>query len=89
MTPDQLAPQVMDRLETLGRISDEPDRLTRTFASPAMRRANKLVAEWMRDAGMTLRNDALGNLIGHLPASRTVSRCEPRSSVFAWGTLAG
>ncbi len=68
MTPDHLAPQVMERLETLGRISDESGRLTRTFASPAMRRANELVAEWMRNAGMMVRNDALGNLIGHYPA---------------------
>ncbi len=30
-----------------------------------MRRANKLVGGWMREAGMKTRTDAIGNLIGH------------------------
>jgi len=56
---------VMRRCAELARITDEPGQLTRTFASPAMRRANKLVGAWMRAAGMTTRVDAIGNLIGH------------------------
>jgi allantoate deiminase len=60
-----LAKNVMQRCDDLARISDEPDRLTRSFASPAMRRANKLVGAWMRGAGMKTRTDAIGNLIGH------------------------
>ena len=61
----QLAKIVMRRCDELARITDEPDRLTRTFASPAMRRANELVGAWMRGAGMETRTDAIGNLIGH------------------------
>src|SRR4051812_15745753 len=61
------AGRVMERVEALARISEEPDRLTRTFASPAMRQANDLVASWMREAGMTVSEDAIGNLIGHYP----------------------
>jgi allantoate deiminase len=34
-----------------------------------MRRANRLVATWMRAAGMKVREDAMGNLIGHYPAA--------------------
>ena len=49
------ATTVMQRLEALGRISDDPGRLTRTFCSPAMRRTNDLVGSWMRKAGMTVR----------------------------------
>ncbi len=60
----KIAAKVMERLEALGRISEEPGHLTRTFCSPAMRRANDLVGSWMRDAGMTVSEDALGNLIG-------------------------
>ena len=56
---------VMERCDALARITDEPGRLTRTFASPAMRRANELVGVWMRGAGMKTRTDAIGNLIGH------------------------
>ena len=55
----------MQRIEALAKISDEPGNLTRTFASPAMRRANELVGGWMRGAGMKTRTDAIGNLIGH------------------------
>jgi allantoate deiminase len=55
----------MRRCDELGAISDERGRLTRTFASPAMRRANKLVGAWMRDAGLEVREDAAFNLLGH------------------------
>jgi allantoate deiminase len=54
---------VMQRCEALGRVSEEPGRLTRTFASEAMREANELVEGWMRAAGMEVRRDAIGNLI--------------------------
>ena len=56
---------ILRRCDELARITDEPGRLTRTFASPAMRRANALVGGWMREAGMKTRTDAIGNLIGH------------------------
>ncbi|MFI5335674.1 MAG: Zn-dependent hydrolase [Opitutales bacterium] len=58
-------------LTELGRVTDEPGQLTRTFLSPAMRRANRLVGSWMRAAGLTVREDAVGNLIGRLEASPT------------------
>jgi allantoate deiminase len=59
----------MKRLEILGRVSDEPNRLTRTFCSPGMRSANELVGGWMRQAGMQVRQDAIGNLRGYFPGS--------------------
>jgi allantoate deiminase len=62
--------QAVARLESLGGISEEADRLTRTFASSAMRRANELVASWMTQAGLAVRHDAIGNLIGRYPATR-------------------
>jgi len=65
---------VMERCAALGQISDESGRLTRTFASPAMRRANKLVGAWMRGAGMKTRTDAIGNLIGHYAGQKPGSK---------------
>ncbi|MDB6170174.1 MAG: hyuC [Verrucomicrobia bacterium] len=62
-------------LETLGGISDERGALTRTFLSPAMRRANRLVGTWMREAGLAVREDTVGNLIGRLeirPGAKTL-----------------
>lgn len=60
------AQRLWRRLEELGRVSDEEGRLTRTFLSPAMRRANRLVGEWMKSAGLQVREDGTGNLIGRL-----------------------
>jgi allantoate deiminase len=54
----------MRRCDELGAISEERGRLTRTFASPAMGRANKLVGSWMRRAGLQVREDAAFNLLG-------------------------
>jgi allantoate deiminase len=67
MSNSELAKQVMERLDALGKISEEPDRLTRPFGSTSMRKANGLVASWMREAGMTVSEDAIGNLIGRYP----------------------
>lgn len=53
-------------LDELGKISDDEGRLTRTFLSPAMRQANDPVAGWMREAGLAVREDTVGNLIGRL-----------------------
>jgi allantoate deiminase len=69
MPNKELARTVMQRIEALAKISEEPDRLTRTYGSPAMRQANDLVGSWMREAGMTVSEDAIGNLIGRLPGS--------------------
>lgn len=60
--------QLERMLAELGRVSDEPGRLTRTFVSPAMVRANALVGRWMQEAGLGVRIDAVGNLIGRREA---------------------
>ena len=64
------AKQLVRWLDELGRISDERGKLTRTFLSRAMRRANDRVARWMRAAGLTVREDAVGNLIGRMEGAR-------------------
>ncbi len=61
---------VLQRCDELGVISDDPACLTRTFHSPAMQRANNLVARWMRDAGLSVREDAAFNLLGRWETSR-------------------
>jgi allantoate deiminase len=66
---EELAAEVVRRCRELARVSEEPGRLTRPFASPAMVRANALVGGWMADAGMAVRVDAAGNLVGRLPGS--------------------
>jgi allantoate deiminase len=65
---------VMERCDILGGISEEPGRLTRRYATPAMRQANEAVAEWMRAAGMTVKQDIIGNLRSYYPGSQPRAR---------------
>jgi allantoate deiminase len=58
------AQTVMERCDLLGTCSEDPGRITRPFASDAMRRAHVYVHEWMRRAGLTVRRDNIGNLRG-------------------------
>jgi allantoate deiminase len=72
--------QLVRMLDQLGRITDEPGRLTRTFLSPGMRRANAQVGKWMRDAGLSVREDTVGNLIGR------VESANPRAKTLLLGS---
>jgi allantoate deiminase len=74
MTNSELAAKVLQRIDTLSQISEDPDRLTRTFCSLAMRRAANLVGSWMAEAGMGVSEDAIGNLVGRYPGSRDPSK---------------
>ncbi len=53
-------------IKTLAAISAEPDRLVRLFLTPEHRRAADLVAQWMRAAGLTVSEDALGTVRGRV-----------------------
>jgi hydantoinase/carbamoylase family amidase len=54
----------LERADRLAACTEEPGRLTRRFATPALAAAGDLVMGWMRDAGMTARRDAIGNVVG-------------------------
>jgi allantoate deiminase len=58
------AADVLARCAILGEVSEERDRLTRRFATPALASAGEIIAGWMADAGMTTRRDAVGNVMG-------------------------
>jgi allantoate deiminase len=74
LTDAQLAAQVAQRIDQLAKLSEEPGRLTRAYGSVAMRQANDLVAGWLREAGMSAREDAIGNLIGAYAGSPSATR---------------
>jgi allantoate deiminase len=61
---------LMARLDELATVSDDPERLTRHYLSPAHCRAMRQVAGWMEEAGMSARIDAVGNVIGRYEGSR-------------------
>src|SRR5919199_842620 len=65
---DAAARRVLERCDALAAFSEEPDRLTRRFATVALREAGEAVQGWMREAGMETRRDAIGNVIGRLEA---------------------
>jgi len=71
---DLRKPTLLDRIEYLGRISEEPGRLTRRFATPALSEAMTAVEGWMQAAGMHTRYDAIGNLIGRYEARESNAR---------------
>lgn len=60
------AAAVLRRCDELATFSEEEGRLTRRYGTPALRQAGERVREWMEAAGMTVRRDAIGNLIGRL-----------------------
>ncbi len=55
---------IMRRADELARHTEAPGLLTRTYLTDAHAGAAGLLAEWMRDAGMNVRRDAAGNVIG-------------------------
>ena len=57
-----LAETVMKRCDALARFTEEPGMITRPFASDAMRQAHDQVTGWMREAGMSITRDNIGNL---------------------------
>jgi allantoate deiminase len=61
---------VMRQCAELGAISVEAQMLTRPSFTHAMRQVHAQVAEWMYAIGMTVREDAMGNLIGRYAAEQ-------------------
>ncbi len=65
-TAHALASEALERVDELARHTEEPGRLTRTYLSAPMKSVHQLLEFWMRDAGMAVRVDAVGNVIGRL-----------------------
>lgn len=63
---DSFGARAETMVNSLGAISAEPDRLVRLFLTPEHRSAANRVAEWMREAGLTVSEDALGTVRGRL-----------------------
>ncbi len=58
------ARRIIARCRELATVTDVPGETTRLFLSPATRDAHTLVGWWMRQAGLSVRVDAVGNLRG-------------------------
>jgi OHCU decarboxylase len=62
-------PAIMDWAEQLGAVSDDDHGLTCAYMTPAHRRTAALLAEWMREAGMQVHVDVVGNVVGRHAAA--------------------
>jgi allantoate deiminase len=70
-----LAQRIWDHCEALARLSETPDGLTRVFLSKEQRAASDLVRSWMEAAGMSVRLDAIGNVVGRYEGERAGLPC--------------
>ncbi|GAB4464926.1 MAG: Zn-dependent hydrolase [Burkholderiaceae bacterium] len=62
---------IVERAEVLAAHSDQPDALTVTYLTPAHRAAAARIAAWMRDAGLEVRVDAVGNVVGRYASAQS------------------
>src|ERR1700732_2094808 len=59
--------EMQDLVETLGAIGEQPGGgIIRHVYDPAWVAAREQLKAWMRDAGLAVREDAVGNLFGRL-----------------------
>ena len=61
---------LLARCDALAALTEDAGCLTRTYLTPRHAEATALVAEWMTAAGMAVRVDPLGNLIGRYEGAR-------------------
>jgi allantoate deiminase len=67
--------RIRDRCEALARCSEEPEALTRVFLSAEQRKADELTLAWMREAGMSARQDEIGNIVGRYEGAAPHAAC--------------
>jgi hydantoinase/carbamoylase family amidase len=60
---------IVERVAVLARHSDSAEHYTRLYLTPAHRAAARQIAAWMRSAGMAVRVDSIGNVIGRYEAA--------------------
>ena len=60
----QLAKETLARCHTIAAFSETNGSITRTFLSEPMRDCHRVVSTWMKELGMQISVDAVGNLRG-------------------------
>lgn len=58
------AQRILERCDELARLSEEDGKITRWYGSTSLVAAADTVARWMDEAGLAVRRDAVGNVIG-------------------------
>jgi len=60
----ELGASILARAQALATHTEAPGMMTRSFLTPAHHAAAAQLAAWMAEAGMSVRRDAVGNVIG-------------------------
>ncbi|RDK11028.1 Zn-dependent hydrolase [Cupriavidus lacunae] len=81
-TPASLGDTILAHADQLARFSDMEGGLTCAYLTPAHRAAQGQLAQWMAAAGMQVRIDAIGNVIGRYAADPAV----PHARVLMTGS---
>ena len=74
--PDDIrSERIASRMEALSRLGATPEGgVSRTAGSDADLAARERFGAWLREAGLAVRTDLAGNLIGHLPGAEPALR---------------
>ena len=72
--PADLGLLIMRWLDELAECSEDPVELTRRYLTPEHRQAAEFIMRRMREAGMSARLDAVGNVVGRFPGRRPGAR---------------
>ena len=67
---DAIGQRLLAMADELRVFSEERDAYTRTYLSSAHRQASARLRIWMSEAGMSVREDAVGNVIGRLECNK-------------------
>jgi allantoate deiminase len=77
---------VMERCDLLASFSEEPDCITRRFATSPMHQVHETIGSWLRNIGMTVEIDAIGNLIGRYACGEGTGDLPSRARTLLLGS---
>jgi allantoate deiminase len=66
----QRAENVLNKINELASISEDPACITRTFGTTAFQQGSRIIQNWMQDIGLETRVDSIGNVRGRLISSK-------------------
>lgn len=70
----QRAEKILQRINELASISEDEGRITRTYGTKAFIEGRNKVEQWMKEAGLQIRVDNIGNIRGRLLSQNTYAK---------------
>src|SRR5262245_13494077 len=79
VAPDAFGVRIMALADRLAQWSESSDGLTCTYLSGAHRTVAAQIRDWLRQAGLAVEIDAVGNVIGRYAAAEAAAKTLIRS----------